>query len=252
MNESRKVALVTGAGSGVGKASALALARQGYTVVLSGRRREPLEAVVNEGTSRGFEMRAVPADVGSPSSVEALFAEISTSFGRLDLLFNNAGVSAPPIPIEDQSYDQWMNVINTNLGGAFLCTKYAFRLMKGQRPQGGRIVNNGSVSAHMPRPHSAPYTASKHGVTGLTRATALDGRSFDIACGQIDIGNASTDMSAPVAGGVLQADGSTLVEPQMDVENVARAVAYMASLPLNANILFLTVMATKMPFVGRG
>ena len=252
MNESRKVALVTGGGSGVGKASALALARQGYTVVLSGRRREPLEAAANEGAGLGLEMKAVPADVCSPSSVESLFAEVLARFGRLDLLFNNAGVSTPPIPIEDQSYDQWVNVINTNMGGAFLCTKYAFRLMKAQRPRGGRIINNGSVSAHMPRPHSVPYTASKHGVTGLTRATALDGRPYDIACGQIDIGNASTDMSAPVVGGVLQADGSTLAEPQMDVENVARAVAYMASLPLNANILFLTVMATKMPFVGRG
>ena len=251
MNESRKVALITGGGSGVGKASALALARQGYSVVLSGRRQEPLGAVVNEGASLGFEMKAVPADVGSPSSVESLFGEVSERFGRLDLLFNNAGVSAPAVPIEDQSYDQWLDVINTNLGGAFLCTKYAFRLMKAQRPRGGRIINNGSVSAHMPRPHSAPYTASKHGVTGLTRATALDGRSYDIACGQIDIGNASTDMSAPVTSGVLQADGSTLVEPQMDVENVALAVAFMASLPLNANVMFLTVMATKMPFVGR-
>ena len=252
MEEGRKVALVTGGGSGVGKASALALARQGYVVVLSGRRREPLEAAVDLGAGLGLEMRAIPADVCSPSSVAALFEEISASLSRLDLLFNNAGVSAAPVPVEDLSYEEWTRVVNTNLGGAFLCTKYAFRLMKAQRPRGGRIINNGSVSAQMPRPHSVPYTASKHGVTGLTRAIALDGRPYDIACGQIDIGNASTDMSAPVAGGVLQADGSTLVEAQMDVENVARAVAYMASLPLNANALFLTVMATKMPFVGRG
>ena len=197
-------------------------------------------------------MTVLPADVADPASVGALFAEIDKTFGRLDLLFNNAGVNIPPVDLEYITYEQWATVINTNLTGTFLCTQQAFRLMKAQRPRGGRIINNGSISAHVPRPSSAPYTASKHGITGLTRATGLDGRPYSIACGQIDIGNAATDLSAPVAAGAKQADGSTLVEPQMDVEHVARAVAYMASLPLSTNVLFLTVMATEMPFIGRG
>jgi NAD(P)-dependent dehydrogenase (short-subunit alcohol dehydrogenase family) len=247
-----RVALVTGAGSGIGRATALALARQGYAVVLAGRKREALEATASLGTDAAEAMTVVPSDVTEPASVESLFSNVEERFGRLDLLFNNAGVGAPPVPLEDLSFAQWSAVIATNLSGAFLCTQHAFKLMKGQNPRGGRIINNGSLSAYVPRPHSAPYTAAKHGITGLTRATSLDGRRHDIACGQIDIGNAATDMVTRIAGGIEQASGEVAVEPTMDVEHVAQAVVYMASLPLESNVQFLTIMATKMPFIGRG
>jgi NAD(P)-dependent dehydrogenase (short-subunit alcohol dehydrogenase family) len=250
MAASNKVAIVTGAGSGVGKAVALALCREGYAVALAGRRKEALEAVAKE--AKGAKTLAVPTDVGDPASVRALFAKTKEAFGRLDLLFNNAGIGAPPIPLEDLSYEQWKAVVDTNLTGPFLCTQEAFRIMKNQTPRGGRIINNGSISAHAPRPNSSPYTATKHAITGLTKATSLDGRNFDIACGQIDIGNASTPMTERMKEGVPQANGTLAVEPTMDVEHVARAVVHMASLPLDANILFMTVMANKMPFVGRG
>lgn len=252
MGSIEKVAIVTGGGTGIGKAVALALAREGYSVTVSGRRREPLEATASEGQASGAQMLAVPADVGDPSSVRALFARTAEAFGRLDLLFNNAGQGAPPIPLEDLTYEQWQSVVNANLTAAFLCTQEAFRLMKSQRPRGGRIINNGSISAHAPRPNSAPYTATKHAITGLTKSTSLDGRHYDIACGQIDIGNAATEMTEPMVRGVPQSNGSIAVEPRMDVEIVARAVVHMASLPLEANVLFMTVMATQMPFVGRG
>jgi NAD(P)-dependent dehydrogenase (short-subunit alcohol dehydrogenase family) len=247
-----KVAIVTGAGSGIGRAAALVLAQDGYSVVVAGRRKEALEATAAEGMAVGARMLAVPADVGDPSSVRALFAKTREAFGRLDLLFNNAGVSAPPVPLEDLTYEQWMSVVDTNLSGAFLCTQEAIKLMKSQQPRGGRIINNGSISAHAPRPNSAPYTATKHAVTGLTKSTSLDCRKYDIACGQIDIGNAATEMTEWMADGILQANGTIEVEPRIDVQDVARAVAYMASLPLNANVQFMTVMATKMPFIGRG
>ena len=250
MAASNKVAIVTGAGSGVGKAVALALCREGYAVALAGRRKEALEAVAKE--AKGARTLVVPTDVGDPASVRALFAKTKEAFGRLDLLFNNAGIGAPPIPLEDLSYEQWKAVVDTNLTGPFLCTQEAFRIMKNQTPRGGRIINNGSISAHAPRPNSSPYTATKHAITGLTKATSLDGRNFDIACGQIDIGNASTPMTERMKEGVPQANGTLAVEPTMDVEHVARAVVHMASLPLDANILFMTVMANKMPFVGRG
>ena len=252
MDDHHKVALVTGGGTGIGRASALALARLGYMVVVAGRRRGALDDVVNEAAGLGAEMKAVTADVSDPGSVESLFGQLDGSFGgRLDCLFNNAGVGAPPSGIEDLSYDQWTTVINTNLTGVFLCTQHAFRRMKVQQPQGGRIINNGSLAAYVPRPNSAPYTASKHGITGLTRATALEGRSYNIACGQIDIGNAATDMSA-MTGPQQLPGGASSAEPRMDVEHVADAVAYMAQLPLDTNVLFLTIMATTMPFVGRG
>ncbi len=246
-----KIALVTGAGSGIGRATALALVREGYAVVLAGRRREALAQTVAAGPA-GARTLLVPTDVGDPASVAALFDAIRSAFGRLDLLFNNAGTSAPAIPLEDLTVEQWRKVVDVNLTGPFLCTQAAFRLMKEQTPRGGRIINNGSISAHTPRPHSAPYTATKHAITGLTRSTALDGRPYDIGCGQIDIGNAATEMTARMKDGVLQASGERAAEPTMDVEHVARAVVYMASLPLDANVLFLTVMATQMPFVGRG
>jgi NAD(P)-dependent dehydrogenase (short-subunit alcohol dehydrogenase family) len=252
MSIQSKVALVTGAGSGIGKACALALLREAYSVVLAGRRREALEKTVAEAGSTGSAALALPTDVSDPASVQALFDATRKAFGRLDLLFNNAGTGAPAIPLEDLTVDQWRRVIDVNLTGAFLCTQAAFRLMKEQHPRGGRIINNGSLSAYVPRPNSAPYTASKHAITGLTKATALDGRKYGIACGQIDIGNAGTEMTARMKDGVLQADGHIAAEPTMDVEHVARAVVYMASLPLDANVLFLTVMATQMPFVGRG
>jgi NAD(P)-dependent dehydrogenase (short-subunit alcohol dehydrogenase family) len=245
-----RVALVTGAGSGIGRESAIALARAGFTVVLAGRRRELLEEAA---ALAGRDAVAVTCDVTDPESVAALFAEIVARFGRLDLLFNNAGIGAPPVPIEELSLEQWRSVVETNLTGAFLCTQAAFRIMKRQVPRGGRIINNGSLSASVPRPLSAPYTATKHAITGLTRSTSLDGRRHDIVCGQIDIGNAATEMTVPMATtGVPQADGTIAHEPTIDVEHVARAVVYMATLPLDTNVQFMTVMATKMPFIGRG
>jgi NAD(P)-dependent dehydrogenase (short-subunit alcohol dehydrogenase family) len=247
-----KVALVTGAGTGIGKASSLALLREGYDVVLSGRRKEPLEAVAEEGRASGSRTLVVPTDVSDPASVQALFARAMETFGRLDLLFNNAGVGAPGVPLEELPFEKWKAVIDTILTGSFLCTQEAFKIMKTQQPMGGRIVNNGSISAYAPRPNSAPYTSAKHAISGLTKSTSLDGRKYDIACGQIDVGNAYTDMAARMKDGVPQADGSIKVEPLMDVENVARAVVFMASQPAEANIQFLTVMATKMPFIGRG
>lgn len=246
-----KIALVTGAGSGVGRHTALALAHNGYTVVLNGRRREALEQTAADAGSSA-QMLVAPGDVGDPSAVQQMFATIESRYGRLDLLFNNAGMGAPAVPMDELSFEQWQAVVNVNLTGAFLCTQAAFKLMKTQTPQGGRIINNGSISAHTPRPFSAPYTATKHAISGLTKATALDGRQHDIACGQIDIGNAATEMTERMKKGVPQANGDTQIEPTMDADNVANAVVHMASLPLDANILTLTVMATKMPFVGRG
>ena len=252
MSVPTRVAIITGAGSGVGKAAALALLREGYAVALAGRRAEALELVTAEAGRMGALALAVSTDVTEPASVRALFARTREAFGRLDLLFNNAGIGAPAVPLEELTYEQWQAVVQTNLTGAFLCTQEAFKLMKSQTPRGGRIINNGSISAHTPRPNSAPYTATKHAISGLTKSTALDGREFDIACGQIDIGNAATEMTARMKRGVLQADGRIAPEPTMHVEAVARAVIYMASLPLDTNVLFMTVMATKMPFVGRG
>lgn len=251
MADRERVALVTGAGTGVGRAVSLALMKDGFSLVLAGRRAEPLEAVAREAPA-GMQTLVVPTDVSDPAQVEALFARIRERFGRLDLLFNNAGTNAPGVPLEELSYEQWKAVVDVNLTGAFLCTREAFKIMKAQTPRGGRIINNGSISAHAPRPYSAPYTATKHAITGLTRSTALDGRAYDIACGQIDIGNADTEMAARMKAGVPQANGTVAVEPMMDPADVGRAVAYMASLPLEANVLFMTVMATKMPFVGRG
>jgi NAD(P)-dependent dehydrogenase (short-subunit alcohol dehydrogenase family) len=246
----QKVALVTGAGSGIGRAVALALAGEGYAVTLAGRRAEALEETAS--LAPGKEMLVVPTNVADLTSVDAAFARTSEKFGRLDLLFNNAGTGAPPVPLENLTLEQWQAVVDTNLTGPFLCTQAAFRIMKAQSPRGGRIINNGSISAHAPRPNSAPYTSTKHAITGLTKSTALDGRAFDIACGQIDIGNAATPMTARMKNGVPQPNGTLVPEPTMDVDAVARAVLYMASLPLDANVLSLTVMATKMPFVGRG
>ena len=252
MTSPHKVAVVTGAGTGIGKHSALALLEEGYAVILAGRRKEPLEETAAEAKSAAARALVVPTDVGDPAAVRALFARTTEAFGRLDLLFNNAGIGAPPAPLEDLTYEQWKAVVDVNLTGAFLCTQEAFRIMKSQQPRGGRIINNGSISAHAPRPNSAPYTSTKHAITGLTKSTALDGRKYDIACGQIDIGNAETPLTARMKKGVPQANGSIAVEPTMDVRHVARAVVYMVSLPLDANVQFLTVMATKMPFVGRG
>ncbi len=251
MESHAKVALVTGAGSGIGRHSALALAEAGYGVALAGRRQDALEetAALAGADAR---MLPVPTDVGDPQAVDALFAQVAEHFGRLDVLFNNAGGGAPTVPLEDLEYEQWQKVVAVNLTGSFLCTQAAFRIMKDQDPRGGRIINNGSVSAAAPRPNSAPYTATKHAITGLTKSTSLDGRKYDIACGQIDIGNTATDMTQRMSDGVPQADGSKLVEPRFDVEHVARAVVQMAELPLDTNVLFMTIMATKMPFVGRG
>ena len=246
------VAIVTGAGSGIGKAVATALLRRGWAVVLAGRRQALLDAALQESGADPARGLAVGADVSDAESVRRLFDTTRATFGRLDLLFNNAGTNAPGVGLEDLTYDQWQAVVDVNLTGAFLCTQQAFRLMKAQRPMGGRIINNGSLSAHTPRPNSAPYTATKHGITGLTKATALDGRKYDIACGQIDIGNAETDMTARFAVGTLQANGEVRTEPRLDVAHVVDAVIYMAGLPLDANVPFLTVMATKMPFIGRG
>jgi NAD(P)-dependent dehydrogenase (short-subunit alcohol dehydrogenase family) len=252
MEPAGKVAIVTGAGSGIGRAAALALARDGYAVAIGGRRRDALDQTAALAGSVPHTPIVVPTDVTDPDAVRALFDATVAAFGRVDLLFNNAGVGAPPVPLEDLSIEQWRRVVDVNLTGVFLGTREAFRVMKAQSPRGGRIINNGSLSASVPRPNSAPYTASKHAITGLTRATALDGRKYDIACGQIDIGNAETELAARMKDGVPQANGIIAPEPMMDVGHVARAVVYMASLPPDANVLFLTVMATKMPFVGRG
>jgi NAD(P)-dependent dehydrogenase (short-subunit alcohol dehydrogenase family) len=250
MASADKVAIVTGAGSGIGRASALALLREGYAVALAGRRKDMLEAVAREAKP-GSRTLVVPTDVADPESIRALFARTTEAFGRLDLLFNNAGIGATA-PLEDLPLEQWKAVVDTNLTGSFVCTQEAFKIMKSQQPRGGRIINNGSISAHAPRPGSIAYTSTKHAVTGLTKTTSLDGRKYDIACGQIDVGNAETPMTARMKKGVPQPNGTVEIEPVMDVENVANAVVYMASLPLDANVLFLTVMATKMPFVGRG
>jgi len=244
-----KVAIVTGAGTGIGRAAAIALVKAGYAVALAGRRKEPLEETAK---AAGGKTLVVPTNVGDPASVKALFAKVKDHFGRLDVLFNNAGMGAPPVPLEELTYDQWSAVVGANLTGPFLCTQEAFKIMKDQKPRGGRIINNGSISAHAPRPFSSPYTSTKHAITGLTKSTALDGRGYDIACGQIDIGNAATPMTERMKSGVLQPSGETKPEPRMDVEDVAKAVVHMASLPLDSNVLFMTIMATKMPFVGRG
>ena len=252
MNPTNQVAVVTGAGSGIGKACALALYRAGYRVVLAGRRAQALEAVAAQAGGGGEALLAVPTDVTQPAQVDALYAATLARFGRVDVLFNNASISANGIPFEELTYERWCAVVDTNLTGMFLCAQGAFRAMKAQSPRGGRIINNGSISAHAPRPDSAPYTATKHAVTGLTKSISLDGRAYDIACGQIDIGNAVTDMAARMATGVKQADGRIAPEAMLDVERVADAVVHMASLPLEANVQFMTIMATKMPFVGRG
>jgi len=245
-----KVAIVTGAGSGIGRAAALALGQAGYAVALAGRRAEPLEETAAE--MAGAASLVAPTDVADPASVAALFDATKQAFGRLDLLFNNAGVGAPPVPLEELSVEKWRHVVDVNLTGVFLCTQAAIRLMKDQTPRGGRIINNGSISADRPRPNSAPYTATKHAITGLTKSTSLDGRAHDIACGQIDIGNAATPMTAEMSEGMPQANGSIAPEPTFDVAEIGRAIVYMASLPLDANVQFMTIMATKMPYIGRG
>ena len=252
MATSRKIALVTGAGSGIGRASAVALAKAGFNLVIASRTKAQLDEVAKEITSAGAECLVVPTDVGDPAQVKALFAKTKEKFGRLDVVFNNAGRGTPPVPLEEIKLEDWNATVAANLTGPFVCTQEAFKIMKDQSPRGGRIINNGSISAYAPRPFSSPYTSTKHAVSGLTRATALDGRAYDIACSQIDIGNAVTPMTERMANGVLQPDGSTKVEPRVAVEHVANAIVYIASLPLDANVLFMNVMATKMPFVGRG
>jgi len=252
MSSQGKVAVVTGAGSGIGRSAALALLRDGYSVALAGRRVEALEETVSMAGENGARALAVPTDASDPASVQGLFAKTKEAFGRLDVLFNNAGTGAPPVPLDELSFEDWSKVVAINLTGVFLCTQEAMKMMKNQTPMGGRIINNGSISAHAPRPNSAPYTATKHAVTGMTKSTSLDGRPFDIVCSQIDIGNAATEMTERMKEGVPQADGSTAVEPRMDVAHVGDAVAQMANLPLDTNIQFMTIMATKMPFVGRG
>ena len=252
MRSEGKVAVITGGGTGIGKHSALALLRDGYSVALAGRRAGPLEAAREEAGDDASRVLVVPTDVGDPAAVEALFAKTGETFGRLDLLFNNAGGGAPPASIEELTYEQWKMVVDVNLTGTFLCTRQAIKMMKGQTPMGGRVINNGSVSAHVPRPETASYTATKHGVTGLTKATSLDGRKYNVACGQIDIGNAETDMTASMKTGRPQAHGGVEIEPTFDVEHVAEMVLYMANLPLDTNIQFVTIMATKMPYIGRG
>lgn len=252
LNATRKIAVVTGAGSGVGRMTALALLDDGWTVVLAGRRADPLQTLAAQAAERGQTALAVPTDVTDPSSVQALFDTVEREFGRVDMLFNNAGVNAPAVPMDELPLDKWFNVINTNVSGVYLCARAAFGLMRRQSPQGGRIINNGSISAHTPCPFTAPYTASKHAVTGLTKALALDGRAFNIVASQIDIGNALTELSERMTRGVLQANGTTAPEPMMDARHVANAVRHMASLPLDANVLNMTVMASAMPFVGRG
>jgi NAD(P)-dependent dehydrogenase (short-subunit alcohol dehydrogenase family) len=252
MSERTKFAIVTGAGSGIGRSVSLALLKVGYAVALAGRRKEALDETVTLAGKDGSRALAVPTDVTDAKSIAALFAAAKEKFGRLDLLFNNAGTGTPATSIEELTLHQWQRVVDTNLTGPFLCTQEAMRIMKSQKPMGGRIINNGSISAHVPRPGSAPYTSTKHGITGLTRSTALDGRKYDIACGQIDIGNAATPMTERMTQGVPQANGEMMVEPRMDVDHVGQAVVYMDSLPLDANVQFITVMATKMPFIGRG
>ncbi|MDP6135048.1 MAG: SDR family oxidoreductase [Arenicellales bacterium] len=252
MNTRIKTAIITGAGSGVGRAAALALHSEGYSVSLAGRRLDALEETAALASSSGERTLVVPTDITDAASVSDLFSRTVSAFGRVDVLFNNAGIGARPVPMEELDIEEWRAVVDVNLTGTFLCTQEAFRIMKSQQPKGGRIINNGSISAHTPRPNSAPYTATKHAISGLTRSTSLDGRAHDIACGQIDIGNALTDMTARMAGGVAQANGSIAVEPTMDVNDIGRAIIYMAGLPLGANVLFMTVMASHMPFVGRG
>jgi NAD(P)-dependent dehydrogenase (short-subunit alcohol dehydrogenase family) len=252
MTSTNRIAMVTGAGTGIGKAASLALLGAGYSVVLAGRRIEPLQQTVQESGAPDSRTLVTPTDVSDPESVNALFAATEAKFGRLDVLFNNAGVGAFAVPLEDLTYDAWRTVLDTCVTGTFLCTQHAFRIMKKQNPRGGRIINNGSISAHVPRPNSAPYTAAKHAITGLTRSGSLDGRAFDICCGQIDIGNAATDMSATMATGMPQANGTIAAEPRFDVQHVAEAVLYMANLPLNVNVPFMTIMANQMPFIGRG
>ena len=252
MPTNSRIALVTGAGSGIGRAVSLALQAAGYSVVLAGRRLETLEQTATQATLDGGTMLPIPTDVGNPESVRTLFAGTREAFGRLDLLFNNAGANTPAIPMEELTYEQWMGVVAVNLTGSFLCAQQAIQLMKSQDPRGGRIINNGSISAHAPRPHSAPYTATKHAITGLTKSISLDCRGYNIACGQIDIGNAATEMTQRMTAGVLQANGTTAAEPRIDVRHIADAVLYMAGLPLDANVQFITVMATHMPFIGRG
>ncbi len=252
MTSNGRVALVTGAGTGIGKASALALLADGYSVALAGRRIDPLNETVAEAGADGERTIVVSTDVGDPASVKNLFAQTREAFGRLDVTFNNAGTGAPPVLLEDLTYDQWMTVVNANLTGTFLCTQEAFHIMKNQEPMGGRIINNGSLSAYVPRPNSIPYTATKHAVTGMTRATSLDGRKYNIACSQVDVGNAATPMTERMHSGVPQAHGEVMVEPTMNVQHVADAVVYIANLPLDANVQFMTVMATQMPFIGRG
>lgn len=252
MSSEGKVAIVTGGGTGIGKASALTLAADGYSVTIAGRRSEPLDEVIAEAGDAGSRMLGVQTDVGNPDSVKNLFAKSQERFGRLDVIFSNAGSGAPAILFEDLTFDQWMTVVNANLTGTFLCAQEAIRIMKNQDPMGGRIINNGSLSAYVPRPNSAPYTATKHGVTGLTRVISLDGRKYNVVCSQIDVGNAATPMTARMSAGVLQATGEVATEPTMDVQNVADAVLYMANLPLDANVQFMTVMASQMPYIGRG
>jgi len=252
MAQLQKVALVTGAGTGIGKAVALALMKDGYATVLAGRRKDKLEETASEGRSTGAKSLVVPTDVADPVAIKALFAKTKDTFGRLDVLFNNAGIGAPAVPLEDLPYETWKQVVDTNLTGMFLCTQEAIKIMKAQDPRGGRIINNGSISAHTPRPGTAPYTATKHAITGLTKQTSLDCRTYDICCGQIDIGNAATPLTEKMETGMPQADGRVMPEARMNVDDVGKAVAYMASLGLESNVLFMTVMATKMPFAGRG
>jgi NAD(P)-dependent dehydrogenase (short-subunit alcohol dehydrogenase family) len=252
MSARHRVAVVTGAGTGIGRAAALALLGDGYSVVLAGRRKEPLEKTARDAESASARALVVPTDVSDPAAVRALFVKTKEALGRLDVLFNNAGVGAPAVLLEDVSFEQWKTVLDVGVTGAFLCTQEAFKMMKDQSPRGGRIINNGSISAYTPRPNSAPYTAAKHAVSGLTKSTSLDGRKYDIACSQIDIGNAATELTERMNAGVPQANGTIAVEPRMDVEHVGRAVLFMANLPLEANVLFMTLMASKMPFVGRG